>query len=456
MFAVLAHAPDAGAQSSPVLASEAMYSTGSLPQCGGGMGLVSSAAYRGGAISLRPAPVTRLRNTRSDAQGVGGGLITASLGTPDRFAWGLQAGGNIGRGSNLCAMSASSAGTHNRTWATLSRRFGTAENGGGVALSVGERSVAAFDPARDLAGLTLGVWRSMRGARLGFDVRRHTGSATATTFSERTNREFGREIRSDTMPGRVDTIWNSRQVTDTGTSRIPWSALDVRTRFQMSLGRLALDFTVGGTTGSRGGSGTRSPSADTLAAGAETGNRLATRMWGRADARVALTSFIDVVGGISSLPEQAFGSDLSGSVRGRSTAPRRVVTFGMGISGMPRRSRTRGQLDSAGTSTSRDRDGLSAGAARVRFEAVRDDAAMVRVRVHLPAAKRVDFTSEITGWTPVAMQQVGDGWWEVPVRAPSGTYRMNIRIDEGGWSAPPGVPTVGDEFGGKVGLVAIG
>ena len=36
-----------------------------------------------------------------------------------------------------------------------------------------------------------------------------------------------------------------------------------------------------------------------------------------------------------------------------------------------------------------------------------------------------------------------------------GTHRMNIRIDGDSWTAPPGLPTVNDEFSGRVGILVV-
>ena len=36
-----------------------------------------------------------------------------------------------------------------------------------------------------------------------------------------------------------------------------------------------------------------------------------------------------------------------------------------------------------------------------------------------------------------------------------GSHRVNIRVDGGEWSAPPGASTAQDEFNGVVGLVIV-
>jgi hypothetical protein len=149
-----------------------------------------------------------------------------------------------------------------------------------------------------------------------------------------------------------------------------------------------------------------------------------------------LNSSLEIVGGIAALPTQQLTD----------SRPRRIAMLGFGITSLPRLSR-------AG---SRDVAVVARAGAAASFESLRLDAATVRVRVRVPNASRVELSSELTGWTPVAMQRTDGEWWEVTMQTRSGVYRVNLRIDGGGWTAPPGVPVVRDEFGGQVGLVPIG
>ena len=51
--------------------------------------------------------------------------------------------------------------------------------------------------------------------------------------------------------------------------------------------------------------------------------------------------------------------------------------------------------------------------------------------------------------------RLADGRWEAWLDATPGLYRVNLRLDDGPWLAPPGMPSVDDDFGGRVGLLAL-
>ena len=416
-----AFAPDAAAQDRPVLSSGALFSGSSGPGCGAGMGMVSEAAYQGGSVAVLAAPVTSLSGDEVRSPVVVGGVST-----PDRHRWQLRAGGAVGRAESDCAAWSDRA----RTWASLSRRFGNS----GLALTVANGGLSSIDPSRAIQGVTVGAWRTIGRVRVSLDVRRH--SAGGSWWQPFTRIDTSRTLNTsaDTIvPFRPDSALNFKNVPDSSKRQVEWRATDVRTRMQWSIGRLALDFTMGGVTGTVVGRPQR-PVADSLTVRSSS-NRSPLRLWGRADARVAVNSYLEIVGGIAALPYQPV-------VEG---PPRRIAMLGFGITSLPRFAR-KGSAESP-----RVREGASAS-----FESLRVDATTVRVRVRVPKASRVELSSELTGWRPVAMQRVDGEWWEVQVQTPSGVYRVNLRIDGGGWTAPPGVPVVRDEFGGQVGLMPIG
>jgi hypothetical protein len=77
------------------------------------------------------------------------------------------------------------------------------------------------------------------------------------------------------------------------------------------------------------------------------------------------------------------------------------------------------------------------------------------ISVRVPRARTVELSGDFDAWTPIALQQVRAGVWEVALRLAPGTYRMNLRVDGDRWTAPPGAATVADEFNGTVGLVVV-
>jgi hypothetical protein len=90
------------------------------------------------------------------------------------------------------------------------------------------------------------------------------------------------------------------------------------------------------------------------------------------------------------------------------------------------------------------------------IEISREISGQVRVRFALPTSVRAaTLTGDVTTWQPVALTRLADGRWEVWLDAVPGLYRVNLRLDDGPWLAPPGMPAVDDDFGGRVGLLAL-
>ncbi len=71
------------------------------------------------------------------------------------------------------------------------------------------------------------------------------------------------------------------------------------------------------------------------------------------------------------------------------------------------------------------------------------------------AAQRAAIAGDVTGWRAIALARRPDGRWEVELPALPGFYRINLRLDDGPWLAPPGLPTTDDGFGGTVGLLVL-
>jgi hypothetical protein len=70
-------------------------------------------------------------------------------------------------------------------------------------------------------------------------------------------------------------------------------------------------------------------------------------------------------------------------------------------------------------------------------------------------ARRVELMGDFTGWQAVDLLRVGDGEWVLPTPVPEGAHRLCIRVDNGPWRAPPGLPTAPDEFQGQVGVLVV-
>jgi hypothetical protein len=87
------------------------------------------------------------------------------------------------------------------------------------------------------------------------------------------------------------------------------------------------------------------------------------------------------------------------------------------------------------------------------FTLRRTSGTMVVVSVLVPRARTVELSADFTKWQPLALRMSEAGRWEATVALPPGTYHVNLRIDGDRWTAPPGVVSVDDGFGGTAGLV---
>ena len=77
------------------------------------------------------------------------------------------------------------------------------------------------------------------------------------------------------------------------------------------------------------------------------------------------------------------------------------------------------------------------------------------IYVRAPAARTVELMADFTDWQPVVMRHAANDEWELAMMIAPGSHRVNIRVDGGEWSAPPGAGTVPDEFSGTVGLMVV-
>jgi 1,4-alpha-glucan branching enzyme len=91
------------------------------------------------------------------------------------------------------------------------------------------------------------------------------------------------------------------------------------------------------------------------------------------------------------------------------------------------------------------------------FEAIRFGVDSVTVRVNAPGARVVEITGDFTSWSPVQLSASAteSGWWSATLPLSAGKFQMNVRINGGEWTVPPGMLSMRDEFGGTVGLLVI-
>jgi len=98
---------------------------------------------------------------------------------------------------------------------------------------------------------------------------------------------------------------------------------------------------------------------------------------------------------------------------------------------------------------------VSAGTVVAGFATQRSAGDMVTVRVNAPGARTVEINGDFTNWIPVKLVPASDGWWASALPLKRGKYQMNLRVNGGDWTVPPGLLSMVDEFGGTVGLLVV-
>jgi Carbohydrate-binding module 48 (Isoamylase N-terminal domain). len=59
------------------------------------------------------------------------------------------------------------------------------------------------------------------------------------------------------------------------------------------------------------------------------------------------------------------------------------------------------------------------------------------IRLHAPAAQRVELAGDFTDWRPVALEPASEGDWRVVLPIAPGLHRLAVRVNGGDWQAPP-------------------
>ena len=81
---------------------------------------------------------------------------------------------------------------------------------------------------------------------------------------------------------------------------------------------------------------------------------------------------------------------------------------------------------------------------------------LVRVTITVRAARAVFIGGSWNEWNPVAMREEGNGRWSIELPLRAGAHRFGLRRGaDGDWFVPDGVPSLPDDFGGRVGLIVI-
>jgi hypothetical protein len=81
--------------------------------------------------------------------------------------------------------------------------------------------------------------------------------------------------------------------------------------------------------------------------------------------------------------------------------------------------------------------------------------ALQRLTARIGGVEKVEVMGDFSDWAPVPLVRRGRDHWELLLPMGAGVHHINMRIDGGKWIAPPGVPTIRDDFNGEVGVLVI-
>jgi hypothetical protein len=75
------------------------------------------------------------------------------------------------------------------------------------------------------------------------------------------------------------------------------------------------------------------------------------------------------------------------------------------------------------------------------------------LEVRAPGARLVELIGDFTSWEAIALERVSGDRWTTTVLLDPGVHQVNLRVDGGAWTPPPGAPTTADGYGGTTGVV---
>lgn len=78
-----------------------------------------------------------------------------------------------------------------------------------------------------------------------------------------------------------------------------------------------------------------------------------------------------------------------------------------------------------------------------------------KIVIRVGGVEGVEVMGDFSDWTPLTLTRRGRDLWELALPLSPGVHSINVRVDNGPWSPPPGIPTMRDDFNGEVGLVVV-
>jgi hypothetical protein len=327
------------------------------------------------------------------------GTVQASVSTPEWHRLQLSAVASLSSSGGLgCDPSARSRE------AGIDASFGA--GAGGFWLGYRWRNTPAALHPPVPGGLSAGAWQSLGDVTVSVSVGTQPDTGSRTSY--RTREEL-KEVPfwNDTLQ-EWETIQRLVTVVDTTVDAWRRSVMESRARVAWSRDRWTVGSTLGAIWRPEG---------------------LGTALWGVVEGAVVLAPRLALTGTYAAAPNHGLVLHPG----------RQVATLGFRVLAAPLRL------------TSRAPESRPPRAFETRSRSGEE----VILAIRAPEARYVEITGDFAGWQARRMLPRSDGWWELPVRLPSGRYHVNVRVDGARWTAPPGLPVARDEFGGTVGVLVL-
>jgi hypothetical protein len=90
--------------------------------------------------------------------------------------------------------------------------------------------------------------------------------------------------------------------------------------------------------------------------------------------------------------------------------------------------------------------------AHASFSASAVEEGLYLIAVRVPQAQAVELMGDFTNWVPVLLVPSDDDFWHLRMPVPAGPHEVNLRVNGGPWTVPPGLSTRDDGLGGQVGV----
>jgi hypothetical protein len=176
-------------------------------------------------------------------------------------------------------------------------------------------------------------------------------------------------------------------------------------------------------------------------AGARAGN-LGGRPWYQGRVTLGVASWATLEAEAGSYPR-----DLSGFTEGA------FVSFGVWLGGGPRRRLSSGPAAPVAFASSSPSSSAGSAGSGLAVESV--GAGHQRVTFLVPGARNVAIAGEWNDWTPVTLERLDGARWRADLALSQGVHRFSLVVNGRRWMVPPGIATMSDDMGGKVGLLVV-